>query len=165
MVIGPTLMHKHRDEEAFAYLASSMIRVNPKLVSLLAIGSDRDRAIKKGLSSYFPNAVFVAYKKHFEDDLKHKLSELGMDEKPRKEFLVDIFGSEATQQRGLLDTTSMFLRPHCSTHNWMFGRVSYLVSHKEWRSELDGNCISHCTKEFWNETSPEQVTTIKEKKR
>ena len=77
VMIGPTLIHKHRDEEAFAYLASSMIRVSPRLVSLLAIGSDRDKAIKKGLGSQFPNVVFVACKKHFEDDLKRKLSELG----------------------------------------------------------------------------------------
>ena len=76
MMIGPTLIHKQRDEEAFAYLASSMIRVSPRLVSLLAMGSDRDRAIKKGLGSQFPNVVFVACKKHFEDDLKRELSEL-----------------------------------------------------------------------------------------
>ena len=54
-----------------------MIRVSPRLVSLLATGSDRDKAIKKGLGSQFPNVVFVACKKHFEDDLKRKLFELG----------------------------------------------------------------------------------------
>ena len=54
-----------------------MIRVSPRLVSLLAIGSDRDKAIKKGLGSQFPNVVLVACKKHFEDELKRKLSELG----------------------------------------------------------------------------------------
>ena len=36
-----------------------------------------DHLIKKGLGSQFPNVVFVACKKHFEDDLKRKLSELG----------------------------------------------------------------------------------------
>ena len=87
VMIGPTLIHKHRDEEAFAYLASSMIRVSPRLVSLLAIGSDRDKAIKKGLGSQFPNVVFVACKKHFEDDLKRKLSELGVNDKAKKEFM------------------------------------------------------------------------------
>ena len=102
-MIRPTLIHKHRDEEAFAYLASSMVRVSPRLVSLLAIGSDRDKAIKKGLGSQFPNVVFVACKKHFEDDLKRKLSELGVNDKAKKEFMADIFGSEATRQRGLLD--------------------------------------------------------------
>ena len=54
-----------------------MIRVSPRRVSLLAIGSDRDKAIKKGLGSQFPSVVFVACKKHFKDDLKRKLSELG----------------------------------------------------------------------------------------
>ena len=77
MMIGPTLIHKHRDEEAFAYLSSSMVRVSPRLVSLLAIGSDRDKAITKGLGAQFPNVVFVACKKHVEDDLKRKLFELG----------------------------------------------------------------------------------------
>ena len=105
-MIGPTLIHKHRDEEAFECLASSMIRANPKLVSLLAIGSDRDRAIKKGLSSQFPSAVFVACKKHFEDDLQCKLSELSINGRARKEFMAHICGSGATQQRGLLDRES-----------------------------------------------------------
>ena len=106
VMIGPTLIHKHRDEEAFAYLASSMIRVNANLASLLAIGSDRDRAIKKGLSSQFPSAVFVACKKHFEYDLQRKLSELGVNNKAKREFMAEIFGSEATQQRGLLNRAS-----------------------------------------------------------
>ena len=91
-------------KKRFAYLAK--IRVSPRLVSLLAIGSDRDKAIKKGLGSQFPNVVFVACKKHFEDDLKRKLSELGVNDKAKKEFMADIFGSEATRQRGLLDRQS-----------------------------------------------------------
>ena len=77
-----------------------MIRVSPRLVSLLAIGSDRDKAIKKGLVSQFPNAVFVACKKHFEGDLKRKFSELGVNDKAKKEFIAGIFGSE--DKRGLL---------------------------------------------------------------
>ena len=83
-----------------------MIRANPKLVSLVAIGSDGDRAIKKGLSSQFPSAVFLACKKHFEDDLQRQLSELSVNDRARKEFMADICGSEATQQRGLFNRES-----------------------------------------------------------
>ena len=67
------------------------------MVSLVAMGSDRDRAIKKGLSSLFPSAVF-ACKKHFKDDLQQ--------ERARKEFMADICGSEATQQTVLFDRES-----------------------------------------------------------
>lgn len=58
------------------------------------------------MSSQFASAVFVACKKHFEDDLQCKLSELGVNDRARKEFMADICGSDATQQRGLLDRES-----------------------------------------------------------
>ena len=103
VLLGPTLIHKHRDQEAFGYLASSMIRLKPSLARILAVGCDRDKAIKNGLTPHFPCAVFLACKKHFEDDIQRKLTELGVNGNERKEIVADIFGSEVTRERGLID--------------------------------------------------------------
>ena len=63
VMLGPTLIHKHKDQEAFGYLANCLVRLRPTLANILAIGSDRDKAIKKGFAKHLPYAVFVACKK------------------------------------------------------------------------------------------------------
>lgn len=106
VLLGPTLIHKHRDKEEFSYLASSMTRIKPSLGRILAIGCDRDKAVKNGLAPYFPCAVFLACKKHFEDDIQRKLTELGLNGNERSQIVADIFGSEVTGERGLIDRSS-----------------------------------------------------------
>lgn len=54
VLLGPTLIHKHRDQEAFSYLTSSMTRLKPSLARILGVGCDRDKAIKNGLTPHFP---------------------------------------------------------------------------------------------------------------
>ena len=103
MLLGPTLIHKHRDQEAFSCLASSMTRLKPSLARILGVGCDRDKAIKNGLTPHFPCPVFLACKKHFEDDIQRKLTDLGVNGNERKEIVADIFGSEVMRERGLID--------------------------------------------------------------
>ena len=59
MLLGPTLTHKHRDQETFSYPASSMIRLKPSLERILAVRCDRDKAIKNGLIEF--HSWFVRY--------------------------------------------------------------------------------------------------------
>ena len=106
VMLGPTMIHKHKDAKAFSYLGSSMLRLKPSLKNILAVGSDRDKAIKNGLSQVFPSAVFLACKKHFEDDIKRKLTELGINGSYRTEIVSDNMGSEVTKERGLIDCES-----------------------------------------------------------
>ena len=59
LLLGPPLIHKHRDQEAFSYLASSMIRLKPSLARILAVGCDRGKTIKNGLIEF--HSWFVRY--------------------------------------------------------------------------------------------------------
>jgi hypothetical protein len=108
VTLGATMIHKHKDAEAFSYIGSCLTRKKTSLKNILAIGYDRDKAIKNGSSPSFPGAVFLACKKHFEDDIKRKLTELAINGAQRKEILVDIMGSDVTRERGLIDRKSDF---------------------------------------------------------
>jgi len=80
-----------------------MIRLKPSLAWILAVGCDRDKTIKNGLTPHFPCALFLASKRHFEDDIQRKLTELALNANERKAIVADIFVSEVTRERGLID--------------------------------------------------------------
>jgi len=52
----------------------------------LAIGSDRDAALRKGKKSFFPLATWLSCKKHVEDDVTRKLNDLHVGDLDKKEF-------------------------------------------------------------------------------
>lgn len=101
-MLGPTLIHKHKDEDAFGYQANCLVRLRPKLANILGIGSDRDKAIQNGFSKHLHRAVFIACKKNTEDEIKSKLTELGIT----ATILKDIFGSDVIEELGLLNKQS-----------------------------------------------------------
>lgn len=80
-----------------------MIRLKPSLVRILAVGCGRDKAIKNGLTPHLPCAVFLACKRHFEDDIQCKLTELPLNANEKKAIVPNIFVSEMTRERGLID--------------------------------------------------------------
>ena len=71
--------------------------------NILVIGSDRDAALKKGMKYFFLLATWLSCKKHVEDDVIRKLKDLLIGELKRKKFLLDIFGSDARKEVGLMD--------------------------------------------------------------
>ena len=104
VLIGPALLHKTKDESSFRYMSSCMTRICPDVQNILAVGSDRDRALFRGFLQAFPNATHVLCKKHFEDDIQRKFTSLGISGKDRWEFMKDIFGCDKDNQRGLIDS-------------------------------------------------------------
>jgi len=72
----------------------------------VAIGSDRDAAMDKGFSHAFPVAQQLSCKKHVEDNIKKKLTDLGISGDARASFLNDIFGKDSKQEKGLVDSLS-----------------------------------------------------------
>ena len=58
---------------------------------------------ENGLTPHFPCAVFLACKRHFEDDIQCKLTELPLNANEKKAIVANIFVSEITRERGLID--------------------------------------------------------------
>lgn len=50
VLLGPTLIHKHKEDDTFAYLANCLIR--PNLENILGVGSDRDKATRGFIGTY-----------------------------------------------------------------------------------------------------------------
>ena len=102
---GPALFHVDQDTSVFSFFAQTMIACKNDLKSILFIGSDRDKALINGIGKHllFANNLFC--KKHVEDDILRKFSAMPhMKKDARKTILADIFGSEARQTKGLIDS-------------------------------------------------------------
>ena len=107
-LLGPTMVHMQKKAETYQYFLSLLVSLNTDLSNVLAIGSDRDVALRKGFSSSFPIATMVYCKGHVEQDIQRKWGDLGVDQACEWIFIDDIFGSKATKELGLID-------PSCAT--------------------------------------------------
>ena len=92
----------------FHYLASTMIRLNPRLVHLRAFGTDGESELIKAFHTCFPHAVHLRCVNHLRQNIKEKLHDLKIPQNVWKEFLSDIFGVQVGThfECGLLDSRS-----------------------------------------------------------
>ena len=105
---GPALFHIDQDDKVFSYFAQTLVEVNDDVKNLLFLGSDRDKAMINGMSKHFLFARNVFCTKHVKDDIKRKFADdlSYIPSSVRNEILKDIFGSENTKERGLMDCES-----------------------------------------------------------
>ena len=113
-LLGPTVIHMQTKAESYKFFGSSIVSLDDELSNILAIGSDRDVALRKGFSSCFPIATQLCCKGHLEQDIRRKMRDLGIGQFHEKLFLEDTFGSEAEdtfgseakKELGLVDAVS-----------------------------------------------------------
>lgn len=55
--------------ESYKFFGSSLVSLDDELRNILAIGSDRDAALRKGFSPFFPIATQLCCKGHLEQDI------------------------------------------------------------------------------------------------
>ena len=107
--IGPTFVHTERGTNNFVGFFSSLVRMNPCLKNIQAIGSDGDEAVMNSILICFQDAKNLLCSAHKKDDIQRKL---------KKDFLVrdavvshilaDVFGRAqgAISEQGLIDSMS-----------------------------------------------------------
>lgn len=105
-MLGPLAVHKRLDTDAYEYLGCSMTRANPALKNIVAIGSDGDEKIHKGMFISVVSATWMLDKRHVEDNIKRKLSKMGITGDKQNPFIADIFGDDIEKEKGLVDSTS-----------------------------------------------------------
>jgi len=94
-MLGPCMLHMRQKQDSFNFLASSLVSLEEEFSHRLANESDRDAVLRKGMKSFFPLATWLTCKNHVEDDVTQKLNDLHVGDLDKKEFLLDIFGSDA----------------------------------------------------------------------
>ena len=92
ILLGPVLIHQTKTFRPFHYFASTMIRLNPQLISLKAFGTDGESELIKAFQMCFPNSVHLRCTNHLRQNVKDKLRDLNMSQIVSKEILADIFG-------------------------------------------------------------------------
>ena len=86
IMLGPVLIHQTKKFQPFHYFASTLIWLNPKLVSL--------KAFIKAFHVCFPNAAHLRCINHMRQNVKDKLRNLRVPQGVMKDFLDDIFGKQ-----------------------------------------------------------------------
>ena len=103
LLLGPTLIHTRKNSDTFNYFGATLAGLDNETKNIRFVGSDREEAVEKGMSPYLPLATWLACKRHVEDDCKRKLNSLGISSENCTAFLQDIFGSDASHEKGLID--------------------------------------------------------------
>ena len=103
---GPALFHVKQDTGQFLYFAQTLQEVNRNVGDILAIGSDLFRGYANGFTTVSPVARVIVCKKHAEDNIDRKLTSLGITGEARHKYMKDIFGSDASKEKGLIDCLS-----------------------------------------------------------
>ena len=101
---GPAMFHARKAEKDFRYFSYSLLEVNDKFEDISFVGGDRDKA-QKGFLKPLKRSTFLPCKKHVQDDILRKLSDLG-NGTMKDEVLKDIFGSDRNKEKGIVDCSS-----------------------------------------------------------
>jgi len=88
---------------------STLLKLEPKLSNIVAVGTDGELAIIKALRAVFGDS-FISFRCfiHMKDNIKHKLKFL-LPDKIKDEIIKDIFGFQqgALYVKGILDSESV----------------------------------------------------------
>ena len=108
IVSGPVLIHQTKKFEPFHYFASTLVRLNPNLVSLKSFGTDGEPQLIKAFQVVFPGAVHLRCVNHLRQNVKDKLHNLSLPQSAWNTFLGDIFGQQvgSVYESGLVDAKS-----------------------------------------------------------
>lgn len=106
--IGPLMMHQRKDWKTFSRFANSLITSNPDLETILAYGTDGEKALIDGFKRHFRFAIFLRCFIHFRDNIKRELTSRGFSSEVKNLFMSEIFGKQdgSTKFCGLVDRES-----------------------------------------------------------
>ncbi|KXJ06100.1 hypothetical protein AC249_AIPGENE22963, partial [Exaiptasia diaphana] len=91
-LVGPAILHKKKLERSYTVLPAEMCRWHPPCAGVLVVGTDGEENLVNGLRNVFRSAEHLRCDIHMRDNIKSKLSSLGIPQTIAKEYLDDIFG-------------------------------------------------------------------------
>ena len=104
ILLGPAMFHVRRAEKDFKYFCYALLEINEGFEGVSFVGGDRDKA-QQGFMKPLKRSIFLPCKKHVEDDISRKLTDLG-NGAMKDEVLKDIFGNDKNKEKGIVDSMS-----------------------------------------------------------
>ena len=101
--LGPLLIHQSKTFQAYYYLTSQLVGLQPRLQSMQAFGTDGEDELIKACKSVFKESISLRCFRHFQQNVERTMKNLGMQEYENV-ITGHIFGNEET--RGLLEAGS-----------------------------------------------------------
>lgn len=104
--IGPIFIHHTKSKQTYLQCFNKLESIVPALEDFVAFGTDGEGSLSDALSTCFTKAIHLRCFRHFEGNVRSKLSQLKVSDS--KQYLAEIFGKQEgrTYQPGLLDATS-----------------------------------------------------------
>ena len=99
VMLEPVLIHQRKLVHSYFELPSKLIKNNPKLSELLAFGTDGEHNLKQVFQLFFPNALHLLCDLRMKDNIKSKLTKLGINKAASKEYMNEIFGRDLGEER------------------------------------------------------------------
>ena len=107
--IGPTFIHTEKGTNNFVSFFSSLLRMNPNLRTIQAIGCDGDEAIMNASVVCFQDAQKLLCSSHKKDNIRRKLkNDFRAKDVACSHIIADIFGKDSgtIYEKGLIDSNT-----------------------------------------------------------
>ena len=108
-MFGPIFVHTEKSYESCYYFFSTLLKLEPRLARIIAVGTDGELAITKATKAVFGELVIhLGCFIHMKDNIKRKLTDFLLPERIREEITKDIFGYQmgSMNVKGILDAES-----------------------------------------------------------
>ena len=104
-------MYTEKNYEAYYYFFSTLLKLEPKLSTLRAIGADGEQALVKDATAVFSgNLIHLRCFIHMKDNIFRKLTDMLILQSSRDAVIKDIFGAQqgTVYIQGLLDAVDTY---------------------------------------------------------
>ena len=108
-MLGPLFVHQSKSYSTYHFFASSLLGIAPRLVGVLAFGTDGEEALAKAFKQQLQFAVHLRCFRHMKQDIQRKMTtDMGFPNDIVSEVLADIFGNKdgPAFYEGLVDCNS-----------------------------------------------------------
>lgn len=149
---GPMFVHTEKNYDAYYSFFSTLMKIEPQMMNVIAVGTDGEQAIVKALRAVFSDkTLHLRCFIHMKDNIRRKLTDLLLPESTREVIVRDIFGTQqgTVYIKGLLDAAD-----HSE-----FGQ--HLLSLKEKWDELEYSVNPHKDPQFYHWLLKNEVEDMK----
>ena len=105
----PMFVHTEKTYEAYYHFFFTLLKLEPRIRDIIAVGTDGEQAIVKSLEALFPDSlIHLRCFVHMRDNIRRKLSDMLLPQSMQNTILHDIFGSQqgTVYTNGLIDAMS-----------------------------------------------------------